>query len=196
MIRGAPPVRSIVAMRIISGSARGTRLGPVPRGARPVSDRAREGLFSSLAGTVPGARVLDLFAGSGALGLEALSRGAAHATFVDRDRVATGAIRDNLARTRLGPAEVVTSDVHRFLGVSRSGGDLFDLVLLDPPYDLGGPDLDRLLEGLATGALATHGWTVALTRGKRSSTHVIPVSWAPARRLRYGDSLVYLYREV
>ena len=171
-------------------------MGPVPPGVRPVSDRAREGLFSSLGEAVAGARVLDLFAGSGALGLEALSRGAASSTFVDRDRRATAAIRDNLARTGLAPAEVVTSDVHRFLDRAGRAGDGFEVVLLDPPYDLGGQDLERVLLGLAAGALVSEGWTVALTRGSRSSTHVIPVNWAVARRLRYGDSLVFLYREV
>jgi 16S rRNA (guanine966-N2)-methyltransferase len=71
-------------MRVIAGSAKGMRLGPVPPGVRPVSDRAREGLFSSLALEVPDARVLDLYAGTGAMGIEALSRGAEHAGFVDR----------------------------------------------------------------------------------------------------------------
>ena len=182
-------------MRIVSGSARGARLGPVPRGTRPVSDRAREGLFSSLAAAVPDARVLDLFAGTGALGLEALSRGAAHATFVDHDRAAIAAIRDNLSRTSLGPSEVVTSDVLRFLDRPETPGG-FDLVLMDPPYDLDAADVDRILDRVARTALASEGWTVALTRGRRSSNPVIPVEWAVARRLRYGDSLVFLYREV
>jgi 16S rRNA (guanine966-N2)-methyltransferase len=182
-------------VRIIAGTARGVRLGPVPRGARPVSDRAREGLFSSLGEAVRGARVLDLFAGSGALGLEALSRGAVSATFVDRDRGASAAIRDNLGRTGLGPAEVVTTEALRYLTRGRPRGAPFDLVLLDPPYELGPPGLDAVLAALP-GALGPEAWTVALTRGNRSSRHVIPVDWALARRLRYGDSLVFLYREV
>jgi 16S rRNA (guanine966-N2)-methyltransferase len=168
----------------------------VPRGARPVSDRAREGLFSSLGGDVVDARVLDLFAGSGALGLEALSRGAAAATFVDRAPSAAAAIRDNLARTGLGPAEVVLGEVRRFLERRVDDDARFDLVLLDPPYDLGPPELDRVLQAVAARASAPERWTVALTRGNRSSNHVIPVDWAVARRLRYGDSLVFLYREV
>jgi 16S rRNA (guanine966-N2)-methyltransferase len=183
-------------VRIIAGSARGTRLGPVPAGIRPVSDRAREGLFSSLGEAVQGARVLDLYAGSGALGLEALSRGAAHATFVDRDRAASATIRDNLARTRLAPAEVVTADAGRFLGRHRDAAHGFDLVFCDPPYDLEGPALDSVLAQLAARALAAAGWTVVLTRRDRSSTPVIPLHWSLARRLSYGDSLVFLYREV
>ena len=161
-----------------------------------MSDRAREGLFSSLGDAVAGARVLDLFAGTGALGLEALSRGAASATFVDRDRAAAAAIRDNLVRTRLGPGKIVTADVQGFLERRTGAEDRFDVVFLDPPYDLGPPHLDGILAGVAGRTPLGPGWTVVLTRAERSSTHVIPVDWAAARRLRYGDSLVFLYREV
>ena len=92
------------------------RLGPVPPGVRPVSDRAREGLFSSLALEIPEARVLDLYAGTGAMGIEALSRGAEHAVFVDRAYQASAAIHDNLDRTRLADrATVVTQDVSAFV---------------------------------------------------------------------------------
>src|SRR5512134_3046350 len=101
-------------MRVVAGSARGVRLAPVPRGVRPVSDRAREGLFSSLGDRVRGARVLDLYAGSGALGVEALSRGAAEAVFVERDRAALAAVRRNLELTRSADrAAVVGVDVRR-----------------------------------------------------------------------------------
>ncbi len=183
-------------MRIIAGTARGARLGPVPAGTRPVSDRAREGLFSSLGTSVQGAQVLDLFAGSGALGLEALSRGAVHVTFVERDRAASAAIRDNLARTGLGPGSVVTSDAGRFLGRAPDAAVGFDLAFCDPPYDLEGQPLDRVLVRLGEQGVLADGWTVALTRANRSSTPVIPIHWHLARRLRYGDSLVFLYREV
>src|SRR5438093_3582697 len=88
-------------MRVIGGEAKGTRLAPVPRGTRPASDRAREGFFSSLGDRVRGARVLDLFAGTGAMGIEALSRGAEHATFVDSSPAAIATVRDNLRRTGL-----------------------------------------------------------------------------------------------
>ena len=183
-------------MRVISGVAKGRKLGTVPPGVRPVSDRAREGLFSSLAGAVPGARVLDLFAGTGALGIEALSRGADHVVFVDRSRLAATAVRANLAATHLDDrATVVTAEARSFLSQPHRSGGPFDLVLLDPPYDLQGPALERVLRDLATGWLAD-GWTVALTRGAKSSTPVIPVDWVVAKRLRYGDSLVILYREV
>jgi len=89
-------------VRVIAGTAKGVRLGPVPRGVRPVTDRAREGVFSSLGTGVPGARVLDLYAGTGAMAIEALSRGAEHATLVERDRAAVGAIRDSWPRWPTG----------------------------------------------------------------------------------------------
>jgi 16S rRNA (guanine966-N2)-methyltransferase len=183
-------------MRVIAGSARGVRLGPVPPGVRPVSDRAREGLFSSLGAEVPEARVLDLYAGTGAMGIEALSRGAEHVTFVERDAQAAAAIHANLERTHLTDrATVHLMDVARFLA-RQAPERRFDLVLADPPYELDGDDLAPILAALAAGWLARDGWTVALTRGVKSSTPVIPVHWAVARQLRYGDSLVILFREV
>jgi 16S rRNA (guanine966-N2)-methyltransferase len=184
-------------MRVIAGSAKGTRLGPVPSGVRPVSDRAREGVFSSLASEVPDALVLDLFAGTGAMGIEALSRGADHVVFVDRGYEASASVHDNLARARLADrGTVVTRDVASFLAGDPADIGPFDLVVLDPPYDTASPDLDGLLVRLDEGWLLKPGWTVLLTRGIKSSTPVIPVHWAVARQLRYGDSLVILYREV
>jgi 16S rRNA (guanine966-N2)-methyltransferase len=183
-------------MRVIAGSAKGTRLGPVPPGVRPVSDRAREGLFSSLAMDIPDANVLDLFAGTGALGIEALSRGADRSVFVDRSYEASAAIYDNLARAHVSErGAVITKDVDAFLA-GDSAGAPFDLVLLDPPYELEAPDLARTLQELGSGWLSDQGWTVVLTRGIKSSTLVIPIHWTVSRQLRYGDSLVILYREV
>jgi 16S rRNA (guanine966-N2)-methyltransferase len=181
-------------MRVIAGSAKGVRLGPVPPGVRPVSDRAREGLFSSLAADVPGARVLDLFAGTGALGIEALSRGAERAVFVERRRSAVRTLRDNLERTRFAErAEVVTSDVLAFVMRDDRTVGPFDLVLADPPYEHPAAEVDAVLEGLAGGRLAPS-WTVALTRRTRSSTPVIPVHWLVAKHLEYGDTAVLILR--
>lgn len=183
-------------MRVIAGSAKGVRLGPVPPGVRPVSDRAREGLFSSLALEVPDAHVLDLYAGTGAMGIEALSRGAEHAVFVDRSHQASAAIHDNLGRTHLADrATVVTRDVAAFVAEAPSTSP-FDLVLLDPPYDVEASELEGVLRGIGPERLSDQGWTVVLTRGIKSSTPVIPIDWVVARQLRYGDSLVILYREV
>ena len=179
-------------MRVIAGSAKGTRLVQVPEGVRPVSDRVREGLFSSLADRVDGAHVLDLYAGTGALGIEALSRGAADAVFVDRDRGSVAAIRQNLARTGFEDrAWVLGAEVARWLEGSEGR---FDLVFLDPPYGADPAQVERALATLAAKALLRAGFTVAVTRGRRSSTLVIPLDWAPARRLAYGDSVVTLFR--
>lgn len=125
-------------MRVVGGSARGRRLAArVPKGVRPTSDRVREAVFDILGSMTPlsGLRVVDLFAGTGALGIEALSRGAASVTFVERDPGALGAVRANLQATGLaGPAaQVVGSDVIAYLEGPGSEAP-FDLALCDPPY--------------------------------------------------------------
>ena len=184
-------------MRVIAGTAKGVRLGPVPRGVRPVSDMAREGVFSSLAAEVPGTHVLDLYAGTGAMAIEALSRGAEHATLVERDRAALAAIRDNLARARLGEvAEIVPSDVPTFLTRDDNPLEGFDLVFADPPYAMDPDGLNGLVAAIGSAGLSGHAWRVVLTRPKRSSTPVIPLHWLVARRLSYGDTLVFIFREV
>jgi 16S rRNA (guanine966-N2)-methyltransferase len=183
-------------VRVVAGSAKGVRLGPVPAGTRPVSDMAREGLFASLGADVEGAACLDLFAGTGAMGIEALSRGAASATFVERNPKAVAAIRDNLRRTKLEERAVVRrADAGRWLARDVAAQGAFDLVLLDPPYDLQGPPLDAVLAALDTGWLAGQSWTVVLTRGHKGLPAALPVHWAVRRQLRYGDSLLTLYRE-
>jgi 16S rRNA (guanine966-N2)-methyltransferase len=122
-------------VRIVAGSRKGHRID-APKGVvtRPTGDRVREALFSIL-GPVEDARVLDLFAGSGALGLEALSRGARSCVFVDRDRQAARVIHSNLEKLRLTGAVVVTSDVAAALRDERDRGRRYDLVLADPPYE-------------------------------------------------------------
>jgi 16S rRNA (guanine966-N2)-methyltransferase len=157
---------------------------------------AREGLFSSIVADVPGAIVLDLYAGTGALGIEALSRGADEAVFVERSEAAAGVVRSNLERAHLADrARVLRRDVGSFVMSDDTSAGPFDLVLLDPPYDLGPPALDRVLVALADRWLVGSGWTVALTRGTRSSMPVIPVNWLVSRRLEYGDSLVLVCRQ-
>lgn len=123
-------------MRIVAGELASRRLA-TPRGrtTRPTSDRARESLFAALADRVVGARVLDLFAGSGALGLEALSRGAEHATFCEQDRDALVAIRANVASLGLQErSTIVPGDARRFLRSAARRGERYTLILLDPPY--------------------------------------------------------------
>ncbi len=183
-------------MRVIAGSAKGVRLTKVPAGTRPLSDMAREGLFASLAGLVEGARCLDLYAGTGAGGIEALSRGAPEATFVDRSGGAVAAIRENLRLTGFeGAGTIVRAPVERWLTRPAAGQATYDLVICDPPYDLDGAALGDILAALGTGLLAPEGWTVVVTRGHKSSPVTVPVHWAVRRRLRYGDSLLTQYRE-
>ena len=182
-------------MRVIAGTAKGTKLAPVPAGVRPVSDRVREGVFSSVAPDVTGSRVLDLFAGTGAMGIEALSRGAERVTFVDSARASIALIRSNLERTRLASrADIVRAEVLAFLTGSSKTVQRVGLVFLDPPYEYGPRELEPVVEAIASGWLDPRGATVVLTRGRQSSMPVIPVDWPSARRLSYGDSLVVLYR--
>ena len=175
-------------MRVIAGTDRGRRLvAPPGRGTRPTSDRVREALFSILAGRVRGARVLDLFAGSGALGVEALSRGAAAATFVDEDPAAVRAIRVNLAD--LAGAEVVRRDARAFLRTASRDGRQYDLVFLDPPYRHA-ETLGRALSEHVTAVLAPDG--VAVSESDRRAPLDLPPLTLDDER-RYGDTLIRLH---
>ena len=142
-------------MRVIAGSAGGTRLAPVPRGLRPTSDRVRESLFNALGQFFEGGRVLDLYAGTGALGIEALSRGIGHAVFVERDRAARAVIFENLRRTGFAQrAEVIGGEVEAVVGRLAGRGEMFDLIFADPPYRIAaevGGILHRLRSLLAPG---------------------------------------------
>ncbi|MEX2420630.1 MAG: RsmD family RNA methyltransferase [Actinomycetota bacterium] len=189
-------------MRIIAGRARGTRLAPVPEGTRPMLDRVREGLFSSLAERVRGARALDLYSGTGAVGIETLSRGAEHVSFVERDPKAVEVIRDNLRRTKFDAegtggtvvvAEVIRREVLAYLG---GRPEPVELVFLDAPYGLEPKELDAVMERLADGWLMPgSGWTVMLSRSPKSYTPVVPIGWDATKRLSYGDTVLTLYRE-
>lgn len=168
-------------MRVVAGTARGRRLtSPTGRSVRPTSDRVREALFSMLASRadLEGLTVLDLFAGTGALGIEALSRGAAHATFVERDPAAVATVRANLVATGLGAAAtVVRDDARRFVG---RPGAAFDVAFCDPPYDYAGwPELlERLPARLAV---------------VESDRDIDPgPGWAVLRSRRYGGTVVLL----
>jgi 16S rRNA (guanine966-N2)-methyltransferase len=180
-------------VRVIAGTAKGTRLAPVPPGVRPVSDRAREGIFSSLGGRVVGAAVLDLYAGTGAMGIEALSRGAGSAVFVEQAPKAVATVRENLARAHVADrGRVIRRDVGRSL--EQDLEHPFDLVFVDPPYALPAAAVGAILDRLRTTGALADGGIVLLTRDVRSSTDVIPLDWAVAKRLVYGDSVVTLLR--
>ncbi len=183
-------------MRIIAGRWRGTRLAGPGRGEdglRPTTDRVRESLFSILAGgrlgdPIAGARVLDLFAGTGALGLEALSRGAASATFVERGRKAARLIRDNIAHCPGADARLIVADATR-LDPDSHAGHAHDLVFLDPPYGKG------LGEAALTAAL-THGWIApgALVVWEEGTAIAPPPGLSLLDSRRFGDTQITFLR--
>ncbi|MGH3146441.1 MAG: pantetheine-phosphate adenylyltransferase [Rubrobacter sp.] len=151
-------------MRVIAGTARGMRLAAVPEGVRPTSDRVRESLFNSLGQFFPGGAVLDLYAGTGALGIEALSRGCERAVFVERDRRARATIRQNLELTGFsGRAEVIDGEVERQLGRLAGRGERYHLIFADPPYRIA-MEVGGLLYRL--GALLGPGGRVVVESGE------------------------------
>src|SRR5689334_6211481 len=175
-------------MRVIAGEWRGRPLKAPPGAAtRPTSDRVREALFSILAARVPDARVLDLFAGSGALGIEALSRGADSATFVDEAPAAIRAIEANL-RALDATATVRRSDVLGFLTSARRGAAQYDLIFLDPPYR----DAERLAPALseALPAVLAPG-AVAVAESDRRAPLALDLPLNDERR--YGDTLIRIH---
>jgi 16S rRNA (guanine966-N2)-methyltransferase len=175
-------------MRIIAGTHRGHRIAaPIGRDTRPTSDRVRENTFN-LIGPVDGATVLDLFAGSGAMGLEALSRGAASATFVEADRKAAEVIDRNLEKLRLTGARVVRDDAARALAGDAAAGRKYDLVLVDAPYDLY-PDLEPMLARYLPHVLADGGLVVVET-GARVEPD-LPLEQRTSRK--YGSARVTLF---
>jgi len=179
-------------MRVIAGSAKGVRLAPVPAGTRPMGDRVREGLFSSLGERVIDADVLDLFAGTGAVGIEALSRGARRALFVDSAPGAAKAIRENLRRAKLESRGTVRR-VDALAAVRQKPGQ-FGLVLVDPPYRLPGAALEGLLREIAGQSVVTPGGLIVLSRETKSHIPVIPLNWRPERRLSYGDAIILVFQ--
>lgn len=172
------------AVRIVSGSRKGARIyAPKGRDTRPTSDRTREAAFN-LIGPVDGARVLDLYAGSGAMGLEALSRGAASATFVEGGRDAVRTIERNLDKLQLTGARVVHGDAIRFLATDAG---VYDLVLCDPPY---GP-LDAALARYLPPRLAPNGLLVLETDAREPEPE-LPLALRTSRR--YGAARITLWQ--
>jgi 16S rRNA (guanine966-N2)-methyltransferase len=179
-----------VALRVIAGTAKGRRLVAPKSGTRPTTDRIKEALFASLGPSVADANVLDLYAGSGALAIEALSRGAARAVLVDRDRAAEEAIRANLHTTAFdGQARFRRSAVVAFLA-SPIPEAPFDLVLIDPPYELVGEEVNGVLGALAGGALVAPGGTVVVERRKSGEPLTLPDGWRIEKERAYGDTLL------
>ncbi|TNC22447.1 16S rRNA (guanine(966)-N(2))-methyltransferase RsmD [Amycolatopsis alkalitolerans] len=176
--------------RIVAGRAGGRRLKVPPQGTRPTSERARESLFNALesAGELRGARVLDLYAGSGALGLEALSRGAEDVLFVESDRRAVRVLRGNVTELALG-GRVRAGQVEAVL--AQPAEKPFDLVLADPPYAMDAARLGVMLTALAAGGWIAEGGLVILERAQRDGEPDWPGGFAPLRTMRHGDTALY-----
>lgn len=181
-------------MRIITGSARGVKLTTLAgENTRPTAERTKEAVFSMLQFGLEGRRVLDLFGGSGQMGLEALSRGAERAVFVDRERDAVEVIKANAAKTRLSDrADIRRSEAASFL--ATYSGEPFHLVFLDPPYALG--LIPQCLEALATRCLLTAGGVIVCETGKAEEVfggnEQLAARFEILREKRYGAAYVTL----
>lgn len=177
-------------MRVIAGKAKGQRLKAPPSGTRPMTDRMKEAVFSTL-GDLTGLKVLDLYAGSGALGLEALSRGAATARFVENARDAIVKLEQNIEATgATDRAEVAWTDVKQVL--RRPSTERMDLIFVDPPYSVPAASVQSDLEALVTeGFLADDGRIVVHRPNKERILHPLGLSLVWARD--YGQSHVYVF---
>jgi 16S rRNA (guanine966-N2)-methyltransferase len=180
--------------RLIAGAAGGRRLATASgRTTRPTSDRTREGLFATveaIRGGLQGAAVLDLYAGSGAVGLEALSRGAADVLLVEADSRAAQVIRQNISLVGLPGARLVTDRVERLLRRGPEGPPR-DFVFADPPYAVGDDELGQDLAALLTQGWLAPGALVALERSTRSGPPTWPLGYEFDRSRRYGEATLW-----
>jgi 16S rRNA (guanine966-N2)-methyltransferase len=163
-------------------------VGPDTRENRPLTDRAREAVFSALAGLVLDAEVLDLYAGSGSIGIEALSRGAVRVVFVEMGREALQALRQNLAELGFGNATVIGHDVDGFL---RTASGRFDVIFFDPPWALGTAVLTEQMK--RADRLADVGAEMVVHRRRTDPSTDPPEGWGLLTTRRYGDSAIYRY---
>lgn len=176
-------------MRIIAGTAKGVPLATPRSGTRPMTGRARESLFSILQSTIPGARVLDLYAGSGSLGLESLSRGAASAVFVEKSRDAARVIRQNIDAVGLGGV-VIERPVLAALGSVKGQ---FDVVFVDPPYSDEDTEVRAALAAIDR-ALAQDG--IVVVHRQASSELLVPEFLTCSDVRRYGDAVITMMERI
>ena len=184
-------------MRIIAGSAGGITLKVPPAVARPTADRVREALFSMLSEVLEKARVLDLFAGSGALGLECLSRGASEAVFVEQNVGACAVIEENLKRSRLGGGKVMKGDVFTVLKRLSQNGECFDVIFADPPYAKKFGDADLGVQLLASETLASllnRGGLFVLETMVTKHADAVIANWEIIRDREYGSTRVQILK--
>ncbi|GGY86787.1 16S rRNA (guanine(966)-N(2))-methyltransferase RsmD [Streptomyces poonensis] len=184
--------------RVIAGLAGGRRLAVPPgSGTRPTSDRAREGLFSTweslLGGPLDGERVLDLYAGSGAVGLEALSRGAGHALLVEADARAARTVRENVRTIGLPGAEVRAGKAEQIIQTPAPATP-YDIVFLDPPYAVPDDDLREILLTLRTGGWLAADALVTVERSTRGGEFRWPEGFEALRARRYGEGTLWYGR--
>ena len=178
-------------MRIIAGSARGTRLAAVPPNVRPTSDRVRESVFNSLGQFFDGGEVLDLYAGTGALGIEALSRGCERVVFVEKDNRAIATIRENLRLTKFEDrAEVLRGDVRRGLDSFEQSGKQFNLIFLDPPYRIAPAQVGEVFSRLQARLLPDG--RVVYESGESPPENILEARGASRR---YGRTVVTVYEK-
>ncbi|KNB51122.1 methyltransferase [Streptomyces caatingaensis] len=184
--------------RVIAGTAGGRRLAVPPgTGTRPTSDRAREGLFSTwsaLLGSLEGARVLDLYGGSGAVGLEALSRGAAHALLVEADARAVRVIRENVRVVGLPGAEVRAGKAEQVAAGPVAPGGPYDVVFLDPPYAVTDDEVREILLTLRAGGWLADEALLTVERGTRGGEFRWPEGFEGLRARRYGEGTLWYGR--
>lgn len=180
-------------MRVIAGTVKGRSLmAPPRRGVRPTSERVREALFSIVGFRIGGARVLDLYAGTGAIGIEALSRGAQHAVFVESQPPALRVLRANLTRCGLSAcAEVYAMPVARFLGAPTIAGGPYDVVFADPPYRKEG--IAALLQALESRGTVTPHSLVILEHATKTLVPAATGDFTCLRQYRYGDSTLSVF---
>ena len=183
--------------RIVGGAARGRRLAVPPRGTRPTSERAREALFNTLTTEIElnGARVLDLYAGSGAVGLEALSRGAQAAVFVEHDHRAAAILADNIKNLGMPGATLHRCTVETYLG-AVGADDPFDVVFADPPYVLSASAVARMIETLAGERWLTTGGIVVVERSWRDPGPDWPGEMKAIKQRRYGEGSLWYGRRL
>ncbi|GAB2329714.1 16S rRNA (guanine(966)-N(2))-methyltransferase RsmD [Streptomyces griseoincarnatus] len=184
--------------RVIAGTAGGRRLAVPPgQGTRPTSDRAREGLFSTwqslLGGPLDGERVLDLYAGSGAVGLEALSRGAGHVLLVEADARAARTVRENVKSLGLPGAEVRSGKAEQIVRTAPPEQP-YDLVFLDPPYAVSDSDLREILLTLRSQGWLTDDALVTVERSTRGGEFAFPPGFEAIRARRYGEGTFWYGR--
>ena len=179
-------------MRVITGTARGVKLETVPgQDVRPTADRVKEGLFSAIQFEIEGRRVLDLFAGSGQLGIEALSRGAERAVFVDAGKNAAALVKENLRRSKLtDKAQVVQTDYFSYLSRCR---EKFGLIFLDPPYAEN--FLENALEKIVEFDILSSGGIIVAERPEGKELPQEFEGYTRSRDYRYGITLITLYRK-